>query len=110
MFGFGQKNKMHKKSKTDKRQKKPNKAQASCAKGECTGKAHKGKKSESQRIREEALANARAAREAIGEETIQKIAAAMAKKENSPMAIAKRQLENADSERVADEIFYMLDD
>ena len=97
MFGFGK----TKKSKTDKRGKKKSKElQASVEEG----------KSESQRIREEALANARAAREHIGEETIQKIAAAMAKKQNSPMQKALRQIENADADRVADEIMYMLDD
>ncbi len=99
MFGFGQKNKKTKQ--TDKRGKKKSKElRAGCAEG----------KSESQRIREEALANARAAREHIGEDTIQKIAAAMAKKENNPMAKAQAQLATADSDRVADEILYMLDD
>ena len=100
MFGFGQKNKKQK-SKTDKRGKKKSKElQVGCTAGV----------SESQRIREEALANARAAREHIGDETIQKIAAAMAKKENSPMAVATRQLENADSDKIADEIMWLLDD
>ena len=97
MFGFGK----NKKSKQTDKRKKPKKLQAGCA---------EGNKSKSQRIREEALANARAAREHIGEDTIQKIAAAMAKKENNPMAKAQAQLQNADSDRVADEILYMLDD
>lgn len=103
MFGFGKKK--IKKSKTDKRGKKKSKElQASC-----TGGSQKGK-SESQRIREEALANARAAREHIGEETVQRIAELMAKKENNPFQQAIKKLEKADSDRVADEILYMLDD
>lgn len=96
MFGF-KKNK-----KTDKRGKKKSK--------ELQAGSVEGKKSESQRLREEALANARAAREHIGEDTIQKIAAAMAKKENSPMAQAKEQLANSDADRITDEILYMLDE
>ena len=107
MFGFG-KNKKQTKSKTDKRQKKSKLKQKRLQAG-CTEGTY-GEKSESQRIREEALANARKAREHIGEDTIQKIAAAMAKKENNPMAIAKKQLQNADSDRVVDEILYMLDE
>ncbi len=66
--------------------------------------------SKSQRIREEALANARAARERVGEETIQKIAEAMTKKQNSPMEQAKAKITAADSHLVADEILAMLDD
>ena len=99
MFGFGKKK--TKNSKTDKRgKKKSKKLQAGCAEG----------KSESQRIREEALANARAAREHLGDETVQRIAQLMAQKENNPFEQAIRQLEKADSDRVADEILYMLDE
>ncbi len=64
----------------------------------------------SQRIREEALANARAARERIGKETLNKIAAAMTKKQQSATERAKAQIQNADSDRVADEILAMLDE
>ncbi|MEM7650584.1 MAG: hypothetical protein AAF204_00690 [Pseudomonadota bacterium] len=104
MFGF-RKNKKQK-SNTDKRgKKKTQKLQKGCSEGN-----PKGIKSESQRIREEALANARAARENIGEDTIQKIAAAMAKKQNSPMERARAQLANADSDKIADEIMFLLDD
>ncbi|HOO82139.1 MAG TPA: hypothetical protein PK513_06530 [Alphaproteobacteria bacterium] len=88
MFGFG-------KNKSDKR-KKPKELQAGRVK--------------SQRLREEALANARAARETLGDETVQKIAEIIARKENNPFQQAIRQLESADSDRVADEILYMLDE
>ena len=91
MFGFGKNN-----NKSDKR-KKSDGLQA-------------GRVSKSQRIRQEALANARAARESLGDETVQKIAEIISRKENNPFEQAIRQLENADSDRVADEILYMLDE
>ena len=105
MFGFGQK-KTKKKNKTDK-QKKPKKLRASC---EGSKKESDGQSLAGDALRAQALANAQKAREHIGEETIQKIAAAMAKKENNPMAKAKAQIANADSDRVADEILFLLDD
>jgi hypothetical protein len=67
------------------------------------------KMTESERIRAEALANVRAAREALGEDTIQKIAEALKKKANSPMEQAKAKLAKVDTDRVLDEIKYMLD-
>ena len=88
MFGFG------------KKQKKKSKELQASVEG----------KSKSQRIREEALANARAARETLGDDTIQKIAAAMAKKEQGAMGKAQNQLKNADADRIADELLYMLDE
>jgi len=90
MFGFGKK-------KSDK-EKKQKVLQAGC------------EKSKRQRIREEALANARAARESLGEDTVQKIAEIISRKENNPFEKAIRKLETADSDRVADEILYMLDE
>ena len=60
-------------------------------------------------LRAQALANAKAARENIGEDTLERIAAAMAKKQQSPMEQAKRKIENADAERVASEILSMLE-
>lgn len=66
--------------------------------------------SESQRIREEALANARAARETIGQETLQRIAQAMSRMENSATAKAQAQIQKTDSDRVAAEIMLMMDD
>ncbi|MCB9982812.1 MAG: hypothetical protein H6861_03925 [Rhodospirillales bacterium] len=94
MFGFG-------KNRTDKR-KKLKALQAGCEQKAC-------EQSKSQRLREEALANARAAREALGDETVQKIAEIIARKENNPFEQALRKLEKADSDRISDEILYMLD-
>lgn len=62
----------------------------------------------SQKIREEALANARAARLSIGEDTLDKIAAAMTKKQQSVMEQAKGQIRNADPDKVLDELLFML--
>ena len=66
--------------------------------------------SKSQRLREEALANARKARETLGEETIQRIAAALQQKQQSPIERAKAQIASADTDKVIDEILLMLDD
>lgn len=64
---------------------------------------------QSQKIREQALANARAAREALGDETIQKITEAMTKKQQSSMEQAKRDIMAADPDRLLDELKFMLD-
>ena len=64
---------------------------------------------DSAQIRAQALANARKAREAIGDETLQKIAAALQKKQNSATEQAKRQIAEADADRVAEEILAMLE-
>ncbi|MCF8495633.1 MAG: hypothetical protein K9G62_03090, partial [Alphaproteobacteria bacterium] len=61
-------------------------------------------------IRAQALANARAAREALGEDTIQRIAASLSQKKNSPLEQAKARLQKLDKDRVAEEILIMLDD
>ncbi|MEZ5815402.1 MAG: hypothetical protein R3E13_11895 [Alphaproteobacteria bacterium] len=105
MFGFGQK-----KNKTDKRSTKPKKLQVGCNEGCKKLSTSDGQSLAGDALRAQALANARKAREALGEETVQKIADAIAKKENNPFEQAKRQLENVDSDRVADEILAMLDD
>jgi hypothetical protein len=60
-------------------------------------------------IRAEALANARAARERVGEETIQKIAKALVQQQMSLTDQAKAKIARANSELVADEIRYLLD-
>ncbi len=60
-------------------------------------------------LRQQALAQARAARENLGEDTIARIVAAMEKKKNSPIEQAKAQIQNADAERVAIEILAMLE-
>ncbi len=71
--------------------------------------AHTGS-DESQRIREEALANARNAREALGEDTIQKIAKIMKDRENNAVVKAQAQLKNADADQMLDEFLYMMKD
>lgn len=63
----------------------------------------------SEDIRAEALANARKARETIGEDTIQKIAEAMRKKQNNPVEIAKAKIAAANPDRVLDELKWMLE-
>ena len=104
MFGFG-KNK--KKSKSDKRGKKKSKELQASGTREKNGE---GQSLAGDALRAQALANARAAREAIGEDTVQKMAEIIARKENNPFEKAIKQLENADADRVADEILYMLDE
>lgn len=63
----------------------------------------------SQRIREEALANARTARHEIGAETLDKIAALMTAKQQSAIEQAKGDIAKADADRVAREILWMLE-
>lgn len=69
-----------------------------------------GQRQGSDQIRAQALANARAARENLGDETIQKIAEIMKKMESQPMRQAQKKLEQVDSGRVLDELRYMLDE
>lgn len=82
--------------------------------GNSKGKKPAGKSSGGQRssteIRAEALANARAARERIGDETIQKIAAALVQKQMSLTEQAKKQIAAQNSDRVAQEIKFLMDD
>ena len=75
-------------------------------------KKEKQKESQSQKLRAEALANMKAAREHIGDETVQKLAEIMQKmdqKENAPTAQARKDIEEADAERVAFEILLMME-
>ena len=98
----------NKKHKTNKHKKGKNRKAKS---EECT--LSKNKQSQSlagDALRAQALANAKQARENLGEDTIKKIADIMAKKQNSPVEQAKRSIQNADSKRVTDEILFMLDD
>ncbi len=73
-------------------------------------KAAKKKEKQTESLRAEAMANVRAARENIGEETLDRIAAAMTKKQQSNTEQAKKSIQSADAERVAQEILYMIDD
>jgi hypothetical protein len=98
MFGFGSKDK-----KSDKR---PAPAKGAVAGGQGKDKGSQGLTGEA--LRAQALANAKAARIAIGEETLDKIAAAMTKKQQSATEQAKRKIQNADAERVALEILAMI--
>ncbi len=107
-------------SKTDKR-KKPKELQASCEgvknKRGAQNKPAKGraKSTGSQSnsagdIRAQALANARLARERLGEDTVQKMAEIISRKENNPFEQAKKKIAMADSDRVVDEIMFLLDE
>lgn len=62
--------------------------------------------------REEVLALAKsraaAAREEIGDETLEKIKAALLKKQNSAIEQAKMQIKNADQDKVRDNIKFMM--
>ena len=73
----------------------------------CVGR--EGQRSDSSDIRAQALANARAARENLGEDTINKIAEIMKKMESQPMKQAQKKLESVDSGRVLDELRFMID-
>lgn len=64
---------------------------------------------DSENIRIQALANARQARENLGDETVQRIAEIMAKKGSSPLERAKADIAAADPDRVLDELKFMLD-
>lgn len=76
-------------------------------------KAKKTKAAQPQ-SREELIAqakeNARIARENIGEETLDRIAAAMQKKEQSATEQAKAKIKGIEKEKVADHIKLMMDD
>ncbi len=69
-----------------------------------------GRRMTREEIQAQALANARAAREAIGEDTLQKIAAAIRKKEQSIIEQKKAEIKRSDAGRVASEISLMLDE
>ena len=72
-------------------------------------KAAKAKAEQSAKIREEAMANARAAREALGDETIQKITEAMTAMEQQSIRKAQKQIQSADPDKVLDELKFMMD-
>lgn len=99
MFGF------IKNLKTDKRKKKSQELQADT---ECGTKHNQSLTGDA--LRAQALANARKAREHIGEETVQKIAAAMAKKQNNPVERAKSKIAALPSDQVTDQLLALLDD
>lgn len=61
-------------------------------------------------VRAQAMANVRAARAHIGEETLDRIAAAMEQKQRSAIEQAKKQIQAQGSDDVARELRYMLDE
>ena len=79
-------------------------------KASVNGGSSSDKDKQSQLIREEALAQASAARAHIGEDTLDKIAASMTKMQQSKMAQAKAQIQNSDPDRMLDEVMTMLRD
>ncbi len=72
-------------------------------------KAEKKKQAQSQKVREEAMANMQTARETLGDETIARITAAMTKKQQSTTEQARREIQDADPDKVLDELKFMLD-
>lgn len=64
----------------------------------------------SRRLREEALTNVRTARHEIGEDALDRIAAAMNKKQHSTVERAKADIAKTDADRVKDEILLMFGD
>lgn len=99
---WGKKN-SKKNKKTDKR-KGSNKAAAGCVGKE---KGH-GKLTRDQ-IHAEAMANFSSAKANIGEDTLHEIATIMARKENSPMEQARRELASVETDKVLDELKWMMD-
>lgn len=95
MFGFGSKKNKSKKSKALRAREKEKAAAA-----ELSGEA----------LRAQALANARKARDHLGDETVQKIAAIMAKREQSTFVQAQRTIQNADVDRVNKGLLSMIDE
>jgi len=71
------------------------------------GKKANGEPMSSEEIRAQAMANAKAARESIGEETLEKIAAALQKKQQSTAEKAKAQIRSKSPREVAEEILAM---
>lgn len=68
------------------------------------------KEAHSQKLRDEAMANMRAAKENLGEEAIQRITAAMTKKQQSTLEQAKRDIQAADPDKVLDELKFLMDE
>lgn len=101
MFWFNSKN-------SDRQKKKAASQDGQKASGCEGGSPQGGQTDKSRRIREEALENARNARLAIGEETLDRIAAAMTKKQQSVLERSKRQINESDPDKVLDELLLMM--
>lgn len=63
-----------------------------------------GQRPSREELQQQALANAKAAREAIGEDTLDRIAAAMAKKQQSLIEQTKAKIREKDADEIADGI------
>ena len=74
------------------------------------GKQKTSKKASVEAVRKQAMANVRAARENIGEDTLDRIAAAMKAKQNSATEQAKDQIAKQDAERVVFELRQLIED
>jgi hypothetical protein len=68
------------------------------------------KKPSREELLKQAAANAKAAREAIGEDTLNRIAEAMQKKQQSSLEQAKERVRQIDKDRVTDHIRSLLDE
>tara|TARA_R110002124_G_scaffold287216_1_gene471431 strand:- start:126722 stop:126988 length:267 start_codon:yes stop_codon:yes gene_type:complete len=73
-------------------------------------KAEAAAQKNSAKLRAQALANSRKARDVIGEDTLDEIRAQLEGKENSPLEQARRQIDAADKNRVTDNLRYMIDE
>lgn len=90
---------------------KPDKQKGAVAKKALQGNSGESPEhGKSQRIRQEALANARQARAEIGAEALDQIAALMTKKQQSIIEQTRAKVAQTDAERVAQEILLMLDE
>ncbi len=65
-------------------------------------------KKDSATIRAEALARMRTAREVIGEDTLERVAEALIRKQKSTIEQAKSRIESAEADRVAENILALL--
>lgn len=74
----------------------------------CSGGKHQGFAGDA--LRAQALENVRVARAHIGEDVLDRIAEAMARKQNSPMEQARARIQNTDPAKVALELKAMMED
>lgn len=89
---------------------KSNKADKLNKAGDKRSKEGSAQDAKSAQLRQQAMANVRAARAEIGEEALDQIAAMMTRKQQSATEQAKAKIRSADADRVVDEILYMLDE
>jgi hypothetical protein len=73
-------------------------------------KKKKAKKPSREDIIDKAQQSLQEKREEVGDETLESIRNAIAKRENDPLAKAKRQIESADVDKVLDNLSVWLED